>query len=118
MKLNKENINVFRKQIQDKLNELDIGLKLNLGNCTYNDDNATFKLNLVIDGGKTREQQDLESIAEIYNLDTTKVVDAYQLWGYKTRSPKRPFIVTKYNQHYIITKEQAEKMFKMENVNA
>ena len=57
-------------------------------------------------------------MAQIYNLDTSKVVKGYQLWGYKTRSPKRPFMITKNNQRYIITKEQADKMFKMERVNA
>ena len=46
------------------------------------------------------------------------ITDGYQLWGYKTRSPKRPFMITKNNQRYIITKEQADKMFKMEQVNA
>ena len=118
MKLNKNNLKVIRNEIQAKLDELDLGLKLDLGNCSFNEDNATFKLKVLVNGGKTQEQKDLESIAKIYNLDTSKVVKGYQLWGYKTRSPKRPFMVIKDNQRYIITKEQAEKMFKMEQVNA
>jgi hypothetical protein len=120
MKLDKNNINVFRKQIQDKLDELDIGLHLNLGNCTYNYDNATFKLNITVEGGQTKEEQDLEAIADIYKLNTSLVVKGYQLVGYKTRSTKKPFIVSKVgtNDKFIITKQQAEDMFKMENVNA
>ena len=73
----------------------------------------------MVDGGKTQEQKDLESIAKIYNLDTSKIVSGYQLWGYKTRSQKRPFMITKLanNSHYIISKEQAEDMFKKEQIN-
>ena len=118
MQLNKNNLKVIRNEIQAKLDELDLGLKLDLGNCSFNEDNATFKLKVLVDGCNTQEQKDLESIVKIYNLDTSKITDGYQLWGYKTRSPKRPFMVIKDNQLYIITKEQAEKMFKMEQVNA
>jgi hypothetical protein len=119
MHLNKNNLKVIRNEIQAKLNELDLGLKLDLGNCSFNEDNATFKLKVLVNGGKTQEQKDLESIANIYNLDTSKVVNGYQLWGYKTRSPKRPFMITKLgdNLRYIITQKQAEDMFKMEQVN-
>jgi hypothetical protein len=53
-------------------------------------------------------------------LNTSLVVKGYQLVGYKTRSTKKPFIVSKVgtNDKFIITKQQAEDMFKMENVNA
>ena len=119
MKLNKENINVFRNQIQDKLNELDIGLKLNLGNCTFTDENATFKLDIVIEGGKSKEQQDLVAIADIYKLDTTITVKGFKLVGYKSRSSKKPFIVSKVgtDDRFIISTRQAEDFFKKEIAN-
>ena len=42
MELNKVTLKEIRTQIQSKLNELDLGLKLELGNCSYDTDNATF----------------------------------------------------------------------------
>ena len=73
MELNKVTLKEIRTQIQSKLNELDLGLKLELGNCSYDTDNATFKLNVQVEGGKSKIEQDLEMIAPIRCLDLTKI---------------------------------------------
>ena len=111
MQLNKTNLGIIRKQIQAKLDELDLGISLTLGNCTFDVDNATFQLKALVEGGQTKEQKDLESVALYLNLDTNKEHDGYKLWGYKTRSPKRPFIVVKNNKQYIIDEDTAVKFY-------
>ena len=97
MELNKTTLKEIRVQIQAKLNELDLGLKLDLGNCTFSTDNATFKLNVLVEGGKTKIEKDLEMIANIRGLDLTKIWNEgtrkFKLHGFKNRSRKNPFVI-------------------------
>lgn len=68
-----------------------------LGNCSYSGGEATFKLKVLIKGGKSIEEQDLEQMAKLSNLDTEKVAPLQgimvKLVGYNAKAYRRPWIV-------------------------
>jgi hypothetical protein len=123
MELNKTTLKEIRVQIQAKLNELDLGLKLDLGNCTFSTDNATFKLNVLVEGGKSKVEQDLEMIASIRGLDLTKIwnegTHKFRLHGFKNRARKNPFVIidTLTQKQYVINDRVAERQFSKEKSN-
>ena len=96
----------FTKPVLRELrNQLDAILKSNgidgytfeVGNCSYSGGEATFKLKVLIKGGKSVEEQDLEQMAELSNLDTEKVAPLQgmmvKLVGYNAKAYRRPWIV-------------------------
>ena len=123
MELNKTTLKEIRVKIQSKLNELDLGLKLELGNCSYDTDNATFKLNVQVEGGKSKIEQDLEMIASIRGLDLTKIwnegTHKFKLHGFKNRARKNPFVIidTLTQKQYVINDRVAEMQFSKEKSN-
>ena len=123
MELNKTILKEIRVQIQSKLDELDLGLKLDLGNCSFSTDNATFKLNVLVEGGKTRVEQDLEMVASMRGLDLTKIWNegshVFKLHGYKSRARKNPFVIvdTLTQKQYVISDKVAERHFSKEKSN-
>jgi len=101
-------------RMQDELG----GVAFNVANCTYNGGEATYKVNVLLDGAETKEQKDLTQMAQLFGLDTSKIKD-YQgmtmsLVGYKSKAPKMPWIVQdlKTNKEYKLTDTQAEQWFK------
>tara|TARA_R100001443_G_scaffold35671_1_gene49482 strand:+ start:112 stop:507 length:396 start_codon:yes stop_codon:yes gene_type:complete len=123
MELNKLVLKEMRKSIQDKLDELDFNVKFSLGNCTYDTDYATFKLNVQVEGGKSKIEKDLEMIANIRGLDLTKIWNEgtrkFKLHGFKNRSRKNPFVIvdTLTKKQYVINDKIAERHFSKENSN-
>ena len=123
MELNKTILKEIRVQIQSKLDELDLGLKLDLGNCSFSTDNATFKLNVLVEGGKTRVEQDLEMVASMRGLDLEKTWNegshVFKLHGYKSRARKNPFVIvdTLTQKQYVISDKVAERHFSKEKSN-
>tara|TARA_R100000742_G_C4220988_1_gene44786 strand:- start:71 stop:487 length:417 start_codon:yes stop_codon:yes gene_type:complete len=123
MELNKVTLKEIRTQIQSKLNELDLGLKLELGNCSYDTDNATFKLNVQVEGGKSKAEQDLEMIAPIRCLDLTKIwnegTHKFRLHGFNNRARKNPFVIIDIltQKQYVISDKVAERQFSKEMSN-
>tara|TARA_R100001463_G_scaffold60925_1_gene113574 strand:+ start:30 stop:455 length:426 start_codon:yes stop_codon:yes gene_type:complete len=89
-----------------------------VANCTYNGGEATFKVNVLLDGAETKEQKDLTQMAKLMGLDTSKIKDygphKMTLIGYKSKAPKMPWIVqdVKTGKEYKLTDTQAEKWFK------
>ena len=89
-----------------------------VANCTYNGGEATFKVNVLLDGAETKEQKDLTQMAKLFGLDTSKIKDyqgmSMSLIGYKSKAPKMPWIVQdlKTNKEYKLTDTQAEQWFK------
>lgn len=94
------------------------GVTFNVANCTYNGGEATYKVNVLLDGAETKEQKDLTQMAKLMGLDTSKIKDygphKMTLIGYKTKAPKMPWIVqdVKTGKEYKLTDTQAEKWFK------
>ena len=89
-----------------------------VANCTYNGGEATYKINVLLDGAETKEQKDLTQMAKLMGLDTSKIKDTQgmtlSLVGYKTKAPKMPWIVQdlKTGKEYKLTDKQAEQWFK------
>ena len=103
---------------QGKIHEAIEGMTFNVANCTYNGGEATYKVNVLLDGAETKEQKDLTQMAKLMGLDTSKIHDyqgmSMSLIGYKSKAPKMPWIVQdlKTNKEYKLTDTQAESLFK------
>lgn len=111
-------LNELRKQLQAVLDSSDIdGFNFKIGNCSYGGGEATFKLQVLIEGGKSREEQDLEQMAELSDFDTTKVASLQgmmvKLVGYNSKARKRPWIVatSPQGQRYVIDDYTAKRLF-------
>ena len=93
-----------------------------VANCTYNGGEATYKVNVLLDGAETKEQKDLTQMAKLMGLDTSKIHDyqgmSFSLVGYKSKARKMPWIVQdlKTGIEYKLTDAQAEEGFKHERV--
>ena len=102
-------------RMQDELGE---GMTFTVANCTYNGGEATYKVNVLLDGAETKEQKDLTQMAQLFKLDTSKIKDtqgmSLSLIGYKSKAPKMPWIVQdlKTSKEYKLTDAQAERLFK------
>jgi len=101
-------------RMQDELG----GVAFNVANCTYNGGEATYKVNVLLDGAETKEQKDLTQMAKLMGLDTSKIHDyqgmSFSLVGYKSKARKMPWIVQdlKTGIEYKLTDAQAEEGFK------
>ena len=109
--------------MQSALERLDYeGITFTVANCTYNGGEATYKVNVLLDGAETKEQKDLTQMAKLMGLDTSKIHDyqgmSFSLVGYKSKARKMPWIVQdlKTGIEYKLTDAQAEEGFKHERV--
>lgn len=115
----KPQLKTIRAAMQSALERLDYeGMTFTVANCTYNGGEATYKVNVLLDGAETKEQKDLTQMAKLMGLDTSKIKDTQgmtlSLIGYKSKAPKMPWIVQdlKTNKEYKLTDAQAEQWFK------
>ena len=89
----------------------------NLGNCSFNEDNATFKLNVKVAGSKSEELKSLEFFANLYNLDLTKIAASnskrFSLVGYNGKARTYPFIMQDLGtgSKYKCSESEAKRMF-------
>tara|TARA_R110001592_G_scaffold1632_1_gene9481 strand:- start:7778 stop:8188 length:411 start_codon:yes stop_codon:yes gene_type:complete len=63
-----------------------------LGNCSFNPDEATFKLVLRVDGAKTTGQKDLEFWSKLEGVDPKADHPIYELLEYNIKGRKYPWI--------------------------
>ena len=88
-----------------------------LGNCSYSGGEATFKLKVLIKGGKSIEEQDLEQMARLSAFDTDKTATIggkpCKLVGYKAKAHKRPWIIESLTDgsRYVIDDYTAKKYY-------
>ncbi len=108
----------LRNQLNAVLNSNGIdGYTFELGNCSYDGGEATFKLKVLIKGSKSRQERDLEDLAKLSGLDTDKVASLQgmmvYLVGYNTKARKRPWIVAQSpkGQRYVIDDYTAKRLF-------
>tara|TARA_R110000851_G_scaffold93789_1_gene204188 strand:+ start:576 stop:1001 length:426 start_codon:yes stop_codon:yes gene_type:complete len=101
----------IRELLENQLNNSIENIEIKVGNCSYEDTNCTFKINLHIKGTDTSEMADLKKYANLYNIDLSRTHDKYELVGFRTKASKRPFIVKNKidNKRFIFTEEQAKK---------
>jgi hypothetical protein len=119
----KPQLKTIRAAMQSALERLDYeGMTFTVANCTYNGGEATYKVNVLLDGAETKEQKDLTQMAKLMGLDTSKIHDtqgmSFSLVGYKSKATKMPWIVQdlKTGIEYKLTDAQAEEGFKHERV--
>ena len=116
----RKQLDTIRKQMQNALNVFadKIDIQIEVGNCSYRGGEATFKVKCLIEGGKTREQEDLEFYAELHKLDLNAVEklmgEDMQLSGYKSRSRKKPWILKRLRDgaEFVADTNLVEKFFK------
>ena len=108
----------LRNQLNDVLNNNGIdGYTFEIGNCSYDGGEATFKLKVLIDGAKTSEEKHLKQMAQLSDLDTEKVASLQgmmvYLVGYNTKARKFPWIVAQSpkGQRYVIDDYTAKRLF-------
>ena len=94
-----------------------------VANCTYNGGEATYKINVLLDGAETKEQKDLTQMANLIGLDTSKIKTyedhrsvqyKFSLVGYKTKASKMPWIAQDLlsGKEYKLTDTQVKQWFK------
>jgi len=87
-----------------------------VGNCSYNDSKATFKLEVTIKGAKSEERVALEKNADYCGLDLNKDHPEWILVGYNRKARDYPILMKKKSngKTYKFTLESAKQMFKKE----
>ena len=119
-------LNELRKQMQNSLNLFadKTDMKIEVGNCSYRGGEATFKVKVLMEGAKTREQEDLEYYAELHKLDLTKIAklqgEDMSLVGYKARARKKPWVLQRLRDgaEFVCEDRLASQFFKKEEANA
>lgn len=88
----------------------------NVGNCSYTDSKATFKLEVTIKGAKSEERVALEKSADYFGLDLDKDHPEWILVGYNRKARGYPILMEKKSngKTYKFTLESAKQMFKKE----
>lgn len=84
-----------------------------VGNCSYNDSKATFKLEVTIKGAKSEERVALERNAEYFGLDLNKEHPEWILLGYNRKARGYPILMERKSngKTYKFDLENARKLF-------
>ena len=122
---NKQTLRTLRDRIDNALKNIysDVFV-FELGSCSYDRDgsNATFKLNVRVKGAKTREEKQLNTFADLDDIDINKTwtegTREFKLCGYNTKAPKFPYLMKDINssgsQTYKIGTSTAKRWFPKE----
>ena len=122
----RQQLDTIRKQMQNSLNLFadKTDIKIEVGNCSYRGGEATYKVKVLMEGAKTREQEDLEYYAELHKLDLTKIAklqgEDMSLVGYKARARKKPWVLQRLRDgaEFVCEDRLASQFFKKEEANA
>tara|TARA_R110001606_G_scaffold231445_1_gene379139 strand:+ start:595 stop:975 length:381 start_codon:yes stop_codon:yes gene_type:complete len=68
------------------------GIKVELGNCSYDEAMAQYQLKIKVDGVETREQKALKMYAQLDGLDLDKKHPYLALVEYHPKKSKYPYI--------------------------
>ena len=84
-----------------------------VGNCSYTDSKATFKLEVTIKGAKSEERVELEKNADYFGIDLNKDHPEWILVGYNRKARGYPILMEKKSngKTYKFTLESAKKLF-------
>ena len=114
MKFDKPTARKIRDAMQEALDKADVnGVTIEIGNCSFTDGEATYKVKVLIDGAKSRDEEALEQMATLMGLDTSKIATLQgmrvSLVSYNSRARKRPWVVQDLTtaQKYIIDDDTA-----------
>lgn len=122
----RKQLDTIRKQMQNSLSLFadKTDMQIEVGNCSYRGGEATFKVKVLMEGAKTREQEDLEYYAELHKLDLTKIAklqgEDMSLVGYKARARKKPWVLQRLRDgaEFVCEDRLASQFFKKEEANA
>ena len=122
----RKQLDTIRKQMQNSLSLFadKTDIQIEVGNCSYRGGEATFKVQGLMEGAKTREQEDLEYYAELHKLDLTKIAklqgEDMSLVGYKARARKKPWVLQRLRDgaEFVCEDRLASQFFKKEEANA
>ena len=121
MKFDNPTARKIRDAMQEALDKADVnGVTIEIGNCTYSGGEATYKVKVLLDGAKSKEEQDLEQMATLMGLNTYKIATLQgmrvSLVSYNSRARKRPWVVQDLTtvKKYIIDDDTAKRLFKAE----
>ena len=116
---NRSQLNLLREQIQAAINDANLSdIKIEVGNCSYRGGEATYKVKVLMEGAKTREEEDLEFYSKLHKLDPTIVEklmgEDMQLCGYKSRARKKPWILKRLRDgaEFVADTNLVEKFYK------
>ena len=120
----------LRVELNKVLELFDSSYNVTIGNCSYNEADATFKVTLAPEGAPSKEERDLEYFADMYNVDPNKIGDMrdgqYSMVGFNSKArgirgmKKNIFIIQKLSTgvKYVIDEYVARKYFGKEQSNA
>ena len=118
MKFDKPTARKIRDAMQEALDKADVnGVTIEVGNCSFTEGEATYKVKVLLDGAKSKEEQDLEQMANLMGLNTYKIATLQgmrvSLVSYNSRARKRPWVVQDLTtvQKYIIDDDTAKRLF-------
>ena len=122
----RKQLDTIRKQMQNALNMFadKTDIQIEVGNCSYRGGEATYKVKVLMEGAKTREQEDLEFYAELHKLDLTKIAklmgEDMSLVGYKSRARKKPWVLQRLRDgaEFVADTNLIEKFYKKEEIHA
>jgi len=123
MSFSKEQLKNIRIEMQNNLTSLGYvssGLTFKVGNCSYDYDRATFKVEVALPNAIApevkaleRHLKQLESYDQVILSTSDTKHPTYKLTGYKPRATKRPYIITdkKTNKEYVCNLKTAKHYF-------
>jgi len=118
MTFGKSHLNLIRKSMQDALDQAGIkDVTIKVGSCRYSGGEATYKVEVLLDGAETQAQSNLTQMASLMGLDTSKIAkisgQAVTLIGYNSKARKMPWQVKSLTGHdkWKLTDDQAKRMF-------
>ena len=103
MKITKETVQILRTEINAMLQNLGAlpclqhleGLDISAGNCSFDQDQADFKLSIKIKGAKSQSEKALAICSDYFCLDVSKIGKeqgkSFSLVGYNSKASKYPF---------------------------
>ena len=105
----------LRKELDAQLSNTTIeGVSIALGSCSYDGGQATFKLEIKVDGAETREQKALKMFAKLDGIDLDKEHPRYKLVEFHSKKRQYPYIYidkTKPNLRFKGTTDWAVRHF-------
>ena len=118
MTFDKSHLKLIRQSMQEALDQADIkDVTIKVGNCSYSGGEATYKVEVLLDGAETQKQSSLTQMASLMGLDTSKIAkisgQAVTLIGYNSKARKMPWQVRSLTGHdqWKLTDDQAKSMF-------
>ena len=117
-------LDILREDLEEALKQVSgkHDLTIDVGGMGYSQFEVDVKLNILIDGQKSRTQNALVTIADMLELDLTKIVNqngkAYSLVDYKPKASVWEFVVqdNKTGKQVLMKRDSIVRMFKKEEI--